>query len=354
LPGIAITAAHESGHSYGLEHTDNPADIMYSVASPNITIQNIFGAGFTTTGNYSSFNGGGEITGCPGRGTTRNNQALLTTALGANPSPGDTTLPTIALTFPTNPYVPTQFPIRVDASDNTRVVRVEVYKNLELISVLTAPPYQATVTAADNEAFFLTVEAIDPDANRKSVTKEFQALASTPQLCPNGQGDCKANQTCKDGICRYPEGTPCTAVDAASGLSPQCEFSCKQPVGVSQTICTNTCNSSRPCETGNLCGADSLCAPGTAPPMPKMVGEACTGGSECASMLCEGTCLAACDSATPCGDGMMCAQVTGGMGCLPATPKPASSGCSTVPGPTGIPLFLLAFLIFWVRRRATV
>src|SRR6185436_7475040 len=30
LPGIAITAAHESGHSYSLEHTDNPADIMYS------------------------------------------------------------------------------------------------------------------------------------------------------------------------------------------------------------------------------------------------------------------------------------------------------------------------------------
>jgi Bacterial Ig domain len=355
LPGIAITAAHESGHSYGLEHTDNPFDIMYSVASPNITIDDIFAAGFTTTGTYSSFNGGGEIASPCNRPTTmRNNQALLTTNVGNNPSPGDTQQPTIDLTFPLIGYVPTQFPIRVNASDNNKVSRVEVYKNLELIAVLNTAPYQAVVNAADNEAFYLTVEAIDPDANRKSVTKAFQALAATPSLCPNGQSDCKSTQTCKDGICRYPIGTPCTIVDQTASFSPQCEFSCKQPLGVSGTICTNTCNASRPCPAGNLCGADNLCAPGTAP-MPKMVGEACLDGSECASTLCQGTCLAACDDANPCADGMMCAQVTGGMGCVPAMPmSQPSGGCSTVPAPTGIPLFFLVFIAWWVRRKAAV
>jgi MYXO-CTERM domain-containing protein len=173
-------------------------------------------------------------------------------------------------------------------------------------------------------------------------------------LCPNGKSDCKADQNCKDGICRDPIGTPCTVVDQASSFAPECEFMCKQPMGVQETICTNTCNSGRPCPTGNICGADNLCAPGSEPPMLKMVGEACLDGSECTTMLCQGTCLALCDDANPCADGTMCAAVTGGMGCVPAMPKAASGGCDVAPGPAGIPLFLLVFLAFVRRRRLTV
>ena len=346
LPAIAITAAHESGHSYGLEHTDNASDIMYSVANPTTDINNIFNASFGK-GNYSSFNGGGEVGRCAGRTDPLDNVALLTSALGGNPSPGDTTAPTVALTFPLAQQVPTQFPIRVTATDNVAVKRVEVYKNLELIAVLTSAPYQTVVDAADNESFYLTVEAIDADANHKVFTEAFLAEAATPQLCPNGNGDCKTSQTCKMGICRYPIGTQCT-------VAQQCEFSCKQPLGVQNTICTNTCNVSRPCPSGFVCGSDSLCAPGTAP-TPKVLGESCGDPSECQSMRCQNTCVPACDDTTPCADGMTCSAVPGGDACVVAETPPTnnSGGCEVAPGANGLPLFLLLLVVaVLVRRRA--
>jgi hypothetical protein len=344
LPSIAVTAAHESGHSYGLEHTDNASDIMYSVQNPNITIDAFFKIRFTT-GNYSSFNGGGEVGRCAGRTDPLDNVALLTSALGSNPSPGDTNAPTVMLTFPTLQQVPTQFPIRINASDNNTVQRVEVYKNLELISVLTSAPYQAVVNAADNETFYLTVEAWDADANHAVDIKAFIAQAATPQLCPNGDGDCKTNQVCKQGICRYPIGTPCT-------VPQQCEYSCKQPVGVQQTICTNTCNGARPCPAGNHCGADNLCAPGDVMPMLKLLGESCAMAEECESMRCDGTCVAACDDLNPCGDGKTCSVVTGGAGCILTPPTAPSNGCSVAPHPVAPPLFLLLLPGLLIRRKS--
>jgi hypothetical protein len=338
LPGIAITAAHESGHSYGLEHTTNPADIMYSVATPNITIDNVFGASFTT-GNYSSFNGAGEAgPRCPGRVDPLDNTALLNNAVGVNPNPGDTTLPTVSLTFPASPLVPTSFPIRINASDNNQVQRVEVFKNLELIAVLTTPPYQTTVNAADNESFYLTVEAIDGDANHASYTKPFLASAMTPKLCPNGTSDCASGSTCMMGSCRLPFGGACTS-------DQQCQSICRQPMGVSQKICTDNCNSARPCPTGYVCSPDRYCLAGMAP-QPKAVGDACSAPEECASMRCQDTCVAPCDANTPCADGTTCMDVGGGQGCVVSTmmtPKPASGGCSVSATATP-PAFLVLVL----------
>ena len=52
------------------------------------------------------------------------------------------------------------------ASDDVGVVRVEAYKNLELVASIAAPPYNFSVDASPGEHFYVTVEAIDAAGNR--------------------------------------------------------------------------------------------------------------------------------------------------------------------------------------------
>jgi Bacterial Ig domain len=349
IPEIAIDASHESGHSFGLEHTDNPEDIMYSVSNPNPTLQDIFAARFTT-GNYSSFNaGGGSVSRCPARGTALDNAALLTTALGANPAPGDTTAPTLDWTFPILPNVPTNITLQFTASDDTAVTRLEVYKNFELIAVLTQPPYQTTLTAADQESFYLTVEAVDAAANRTSLTKPFGVDANIPPLCPSGT--CTGGNTCENGICRLPLGSACT-------LTVQCAKDlCRMPNGASSTICTQTCSSSHPCPSGYMCGNDDLCAVAVAPTLGS-IGDSCSAGGDCESGRCQQVCVPACDTA-PCADGYSCILVGGGQGCVPVTtpspPPKKSSGCDlaqSAPPPSALVLVFALGLALAFRRRA--
>jgi hypothetical protein len=342
LPSIAITAAHESGHSYGLEHNINPIDIMYSVADPMSTIDGLFNPRFAT-GNYSSFNGGGEVGSC-GRPDPLDNVALLTTVLGANPTPGDTSPPVVSLDFPTLQYVPTQFPIRFSASDNNKVQRVEVFKNAELVAVLTAPPYQATIEAADGESFYVILDAFDADANHKTAMRTFLAESVTPPLCPDNT--CTGGRICKQGICRNPIGTECT-------VAQQCESVCKKPAGAPDLICTTTCNGARPCPTGFACGSDSLCAPSMGPP-PKLLGEACTAAQECESMRCNNVCVPACVAGSGCAEGLSCIVVTGGEGCVTPTEPPKSDGCDMAPrssSPAPLTLLMMLGFAFALRLR---
>ena len=91
IPEIAIDAAHESGHSFGLEHTDNPLDIMYSVATPDLDhrrpLPTRASPPETTRPTTPPARSASR---CPGRGTALDNVRCSTTALGANPNPGDT------------------------------------------------------------------------------------------------------------------------------------------------------------------------------------------------------------------------------------------------------------------------
>jgi hypothetical protein len=349
----AIAAAHEAGHSFGLEHSDNPQDVMYEVMNPQLSIQGEFLLGFHA-GNFSGFNGGSSepTTEVCGYANPIDNHAVLLAALGPS-ARTDTTAPTLTWSFPpmppSLPQVTPTFPVSFQASDNVSVKRLEVYKNLELIAVLYAPPYTTTVTAASGETFDLTVEAMDDAANRTAITRQFIADSKNPPLCPD-PGACPTGRTCVDGLCRLPLGSPCSSsVDCTTSF-------CQTFPGDTQKTCTGVCSATMICPENGMC-VGGLCRPSAMPPMlPKNNGDPCGAGGECASGRCSTVCVPACDANTACSDPTAaCQDVDGGKGCVPNGGMTTSNSCAIAPRPDGAALWLfgcaLALVALRKRRR---
>jgi hypothetical protein len=172
---VAATAAHEAGHAFGLEHTTDTKDLMYAVASPTQTLPDVFAASFRETGGYSSFGAGGlsQPESC-GRADPVN-AGVLEANVGAS-TRADTTKPTLTVTMPAAGMdVSASADVEASATDDVGVVRIEVYKNFALVAIAQGGSISTTVTAADGETWYLTVEAIDAAANRASVTRLVSA-----------------------------------------------------------------------------------------------------------------------------------------------------------------------------------
>jgi Bacterial Ig domain len=176
--GIANTIAHEAGHTFGLEHVDDPHDIMYAAATPALTLPDLFGLAFGGDGDYTPYGSPSGTRTC----TTSDpidEPSILACAVGAAPAGGDVTAPTVDWPAPAGPVV-SPVTLTATASDNVGVVRVEVHKQLELIASLDTPPYTFTVDAAAGEHFYLTVEAVDAAGNRATLTRALVAATPTP------------------------------------------------------------------------------------------------------------------------------------------------------------------------------
>ena len=171
--GIANTAAHEAGHTFGLEHVDNPHDVMYSAATPALTLPDLFTLGFTATGAYTPYGSASGTRMCTASDPI-DEPSILDCAVGAAAAGGDVTAPTVDWPIPLAPAV-SPLSITATASDDVGVVRVEAYKNLELIASLDAPPYTFAVDAAPGELFYVTVEAIDAAGNRATLSGSIAA-----------------------------------------------------------------------------------------------------------------------------------------------------------------------------------
>jgi hypothetical protein len=178
---IANTVLHEVGHAFGLLHTVDPRDLMYSVATPALTLPELFTLGYGS-GAYSSYSAGipGPVMRPCAGGDPVDNAALMACNAGARTPTGDVTPPQLSWDAPPAAMSNVTAPLAVSfsASDDTAVTRLELYKNLELVAVLTAPPYSATIDAAPGEQLFVTVEALDAAANRATITRAFTAMGS--------------------------------------------------------------------------------------------------------------------------------------------------------------------------------
>ena len=174
--GIANTAAHEAGHTFGLEHVDDPHDVMYAAATPDLTLPDLFGLSFGAAGSFTSY--GSNARACTSSDPI-DEPAILDCNVGVAAAGGDVEAPTVDFAAPSGP-VPSTVTLTATASDDVGVVRVEAYKNLELVAAPTAPPYTFTITAAPAEHFYVTVEAIDAAGNRGTVTRALVAATPSP------------------------------------------------------------------------------------------------------------------------------------------------------------------------------
>jgi hypothetical protein len=168
--GIANTAAHEAGHTFGLEHIDSPRDVMYAAAQPQLSLPDLFTLSFGT-GNFTAYGAG--VRRCTNADPI-DEPALLACNVGVRGPAEDVTPPTLTWDPPAGDVTP---PLAIDAAadDDVGVVRVEVYKNLELVASLAQPPYATAIDAAPGERFYVTIEAIDAAANRTTLTRAFAA-----------------------------------------------------------------------------------------------------------------------------------------------------------------------------------
>ena len=179
LVSLAAIIAHEAGHGYGLEHTSEPLDLMYSVPASKQTLEDLYSLSFAT-GSFSSYTAGSsaaQIEQC-GRANPLDNRVLLLAALHARMAPLSGP-PTILLDSPPiTDTLPPTFTVEISAFDDVAVQRVEIYRDLELIDVLNAAPYHATLTLPVATDTTLTIEAVDADGQRASVTRHFAVSAS--------------------------------------------------------------------------------------------------------------------------------------------------------------------------------
>jgi MYXO-CTERM domain-containing protein len=159
----ATTIGQEVAHSYGLEHVDEPGDIMnpYNAGGdPSFTDNclNIVGGQVVCPSQHSAE--------CGGSGVTQNSNQELLTLFGA--SAPDNSSPTVSITAPSDGSeydVGATFEITVDAADDIGIEQVALFNNGEQIETDASSPYGWTVQNAPAGSYEFYVEATDPSGN---------------------------------------------------------------------------------------------------------------------------------------------------------------------------------------------
>jgi hypothetical protein len=149
-----------------------------------LTLPDLFGLSFGDAGSWTAYGSPTGTRTCTSSDPV-DEPAMLDCNVGAAPAGGDVTSPTVDFAAPSQP-VSSPVSLTADASDDVGVVRVEAYKNLELVASLDAPPYTFTVAAAPAEHFYVTVEAIDAAGNRGTITRAL--VAATPPAATDDGG----------------------------------------------------------------------------------------------------------------------------------------------------------------------
>jgi hypothetical protein len=336
MKAIAVTAAQETAHAFGLGHTTDQTDLMYPQLLPS----------------QKAFSGASKVqqdgSGKCGDGVTQDSAGMLKSVLG--PSTGMTSpsgpTPTVTFLAPTKGQtVPLDFTILVSASEaGGTITKVEVTSGSQSLLSATKPPYKTSVTAPQAGTYDLTATAYDAAGNSQSATITFTAAQGAPPqvLGCLTKDECDPGMTCQSGKC---------VADSAMTPTPG--------------ACTT------PCPSGFACQPDGSCAPAGSSTAPKAgeTGAACTLASDCHSGIC-GTfngaqlCTAVCDpsAAATCPSSMSCQAAGSGVHVCAPNAATGGRGCSAAPshGPHGpeardaTPLGVVALLLVGLalpRRR---
>jgi hypothetical protein len=323
LKSIAVTAAQETAHSYGLSHTNNTQDIMY----PQLDLaQSAFVD--ASMGLINNPNGA-----CGGA-TTQNSKQLLGANIGFGNGGPVGPSPTVKFVAPqANDTVPLKFTIIVDASETGGTIdRVEIGSGGMTLFTWKTLPYRDDVMAPSAGSFQLTATAFDTNGNFQSSAVTFTASSNAPaqQLPPcQSNSQCPSTQTCSNGACVASGGTTTGSGGTTTGSGGTTTGSGGTTTGSGGT--TNGGGSTN--GGGNTNGGSILTGIPT--------GGDCSNpdGTECQSSTCyqgDGDhhyCTTVCDPAVvaSCPMGMSCTADSGTHLCT----YPKSRGCSAAPGAPG-------------------
>ena len=239
---IAMVAAHEMGHSFGLEHVDDKKDVMYPALN-----------GETCCWTNSTVNGSGTC----GR-TKQDAKKVLQDNLGVGE--GDKILPRIWFVRPGGGAVlPPRFTFEVAAVDDLKVHHVDILIDGKKVSTVTGPPFTALAEGLSDGDHTLKAEVFDYKPNKASA----EITITVDSKCVL-QGDCS---TGKSGL-----GQGCSSGDeCSSGL---CAI--KGSVGYCAELCDST---NKLCPTGLTCTSiskDWACVKGTGYALDKASGGGCS------------------------------------------------------------------------------
>jgi hypothetical protein len=328
LKSIAVTAAQETAHSYGLNHTNNTTDVMYPQLDP---AQNGFvDANMTLIQNSS---------GTCNNATTQDSKQLLLSNIGASNGTNTTgPLPTVSFAAPTSGQtIPLTFTIIVNASEmGGTISHVDVSAGSQTLFTATSPPYRSTLSTASSGDVELTATAYDTNGNFQTTSVDFTLAQNAPaqQLPPcTGPSDCLSTQMCQNGMCVAKPNSTTGSTGSTTGTTGST---------------TGTSGSGGGMDGGTTIPNGSTSGGGILMGIP--TGGDCTADAECRSGVCDirpghKYCTAICDpmDTNSCPPGLSCVPGGGQNVCQ----KPHSaSGCSTVPGAPGSPAeTLFGFLL---------
>ena len=235
LLNLCWTIVQETSHCLGLEHEYLCADPMTYLPGP-CALPKTFQDTDAPCGEFD----GPRTCLCSSQNTQNSVQHLLS-ALG----PYEENDPTVSITEPADgAVVPPRFLVSVNAQDDVRIDRVELFDGNTFVTTDDMAVYQFTATMSLGP-HAVGVRAVDGNENSAMAVVNVTVEAE----CGDGIGDCDNGRECADGTCLGGLGSDCdNEAECASGL-------CYVDTAAQTSVCSQNCSvsDSGSCPSGFTC-----------------------------------------------------------------------------------------------------
>ncbi|HEY3358214.1 MAG TPA: Ig-like domain-containing protein, partial [Polyangia bacterium] len=329
LQDLIYVIAHENAHTYGLGHIEREGDIMFWATAGNEQLS--WGAGPMRSGEQSCSVDGSQ-----------DDLEYLSIALGGHQPRQETTPPAVSITSPAHgATMADTWEAAVDATDESGVLRVEMYSNGDFWNMAAEAPYTFYFRAMSPGVYALRARAIDWYANA-AVSPIVTVIVPkpAPATCTSDPA-CGQQLRCQKGVCVDPTPPP-AAGDLGAACADDVDCGAGPCFAASSKYCSQGCREDAGiyCPFGFACGADYFCHSIAGTP-PGGLGATCTANESCQHGVCAGAaegkagyCTQACvPGGEACAGGGGC--VTLDQGATHVCGRPSSGGCAAAPGGAG-------------------